>query len=316
MRANSKLPLSGTALIILFCFGARSFAQPSPNRISCTTQTMSMLADRINACTLIIESGSSSPEALADAYGNRGVAFFNTYLNDHKEDDKNRAIGDLEKSLSLDATSASGHKFHGNLYFATGDDEAAITELSEAIRLDGTQAIFFQARGAVYFRKQDYERAIADFNEALRMDSKFVLALYSRGAAYHRIRKLDLAIQDLSEAIGLDPSVADGFRRRANAYFDKRDFDRAIADYTEAIRLGDSHADVYKFRGESFAAKRTMFTHCPTLTPRSSSARKMLTPTAAAAAFFSRWASRENVSAHGGQTVGGTSPINGTPASD
>ena len=100
-------------------------------------------AQRINACTVIIESDSVSLPDKAKAFGNRGVA----YANHNNTDD---AVRDYEESLRLDGTSASSHRFRGNKYLIEENIEAAFSEYNEAIRLHPTDALALTNRGAMY----------------------------------------------------------------------------------------------------------------------------------------------------------------------
>jgi len=186
------------------------------------------LDQRTSACSAIIESGSETPENLARAYGNRGVAYDN-------KGEYDRAGRDYDESVRLDPTSASGHRFRGNAYKLKRDYDRAIAEYNEAISLAPNDALAVNNRGAAYYERNDYERAVADYSEAIRLDPAFTAAFYGRGLAYRAKRDTSHAIADFDEAIRLQPKFAPAFIARGAVYLDKKEYDRAIAEYTEAL---------------------------------------------------------------------------------
>jgi tetratricopeptide (TPR) repeat protein len=203
-------------------------AQQSQNWEWCSGRGNPTLDQRASACSAIIEPGGETPENLAHAYGNRGVAYDN-------KGEYDLAARDYDESVRLDPTSASGHRFRGNAYKLQRDYDRAILEYSEAIRLAPNDALAINNRGIVYYAKRYYDRAIADHSEAIRLDPAYTLAFYGRGVAYSAKRDRDHAIADFDEAIRLQPKFASAFVARGNAYASKKEYDRAISEYTEAL---------------------------------------------------------------------------------
>jgi len=217
---------------------------------------------RINACTEIIGENSGTPEKLARAYGNRGVAY------DNKSDAEHAAI-DYDEAVRLDPDSASGHRIRGNAYQLKKEYDSAIAEYGEAIRLDPNDVLAHANRGRAYHEKKDYDRAIADASEAIKLDPSFVNAFYNRGLTYHFKRDPDHAIADFNEALRLDPKRPYTAIARGNAYGAKKEWDRAIADYTRAIGMEPvQQSAAYAYGGRCWARfvighdLRETFTDC------------------------------------------------------
>ena len=204
-------------------------AQRSQNWEWCSDSGGTLLDRRVSACTAIIESGNETPENLARAYGNRGVA----YDNKGKPD---LAARDYDQSLGLDPTSAFGHRIRGNVYKLKNDYDHAIAEYNESISLEPNDPHAYSNRGAVYYAKKDYDHAIAEFSEAIQREPAYIIAFYGRGLAYLAKHDTAHAIAEFDQAIRLEPNHVAALTYRGRAYAEQKEYDRAIADYTEALR--------------------------------------------------------------------------------
>ena len=80
------------------------------------------------------------------------------------------------------------------------NDMRAIGDLDKAISLDKNNAYLYYNRGNVYASRKDYSKAIADYTRAIEIDPRLAEAYYNRGLVYAADKKADLGVKDLSRA--------------------------------------------------------------------------------------------------------------------
>jgi tetratricopeptide (TPR) repeat protein len=119
----------------------------------------------IAACSRAIQSRKFSGHNLAVLFKDRGGAY-------NAKGDLDRAIGDYNEAIRLDAKYAPAYTDRCAAYFHKGNNDQAITDCTQAIRLDPKLALAFSNRGFVYQTKGDLEHAIADYSEAIRLNPK------------------------------------------------------------------------------------------------------------------------------------------------
>ena len=208
---------------------------------------------KIASCSRLIADDAESAPNRAQAYGNRGAAYY-----DKGEFD--RAIADFSEAVKIDANVvppyfALAYSRRGLGAAEKKDYDQAIADYSEAIKLNPASIEVYKDRGVAYGNKNDYDRAITDFSQAIKLDPNYALAYNNRGFAYFRKNDLDRAIVDYTEAVKRNPNYALAYNNRGNAYFRKNDYDRAISDYSEAIRRNSNYPIAYDNRGFAYAQK-------------------------------------------------------------
>jgi len=155
---------------------------------------MTKLERRVAACTAIIDAARTESGDRAEAYGNRGIAYYNN-------GDKRQAVKDLQQAIAIEETSASSYRFRGIIHLAERDYAKAFVRFDEAIRREPNNALAFGARGGAFLNNKDFDRAIADYDEALRLDPTFTLALRNRAVAYVEKGDYDRAIADCDSVV-------------------------------------------------------------------------------------------------------------------
>lgn len=80
------------------------------------------------------------------------------------------------------------------------NDMRAVGDLDKAISLDKDNAYLYYNRGNVYALCKDYPKAIADYTRAIGIDPRLAEAYYNRGLVYAADKKVDLGVKDLSRA--------------------------------------------------------------------------------------------------------------------
>jgi tetratricopeptide (TPR) repeat protein len=273
MRLTAAVALTAVSTIVL---PATACAQQSDERRRCLAREGVAPEQKLESCTLIIESGGQTPQTRVAAFNSRG----NVHLS-HRDYD--RAIDDYNEAIRLDPTYAIGFNNRGLAYQGKRQIDRAIEDYDEAIRLNPAYAVALANRAtarrikgradlaiedsdkaiglnrrlaAAFFARADayrdkaqwdfdayladgaYEdRAIADYDEGLRLQPNNAAALRNRGFLNTRRQRYDRAIADFDEAIRLDPNVAAAFSSRAYALRFVGQYDRAVADYRKALTL-------------------------------------------------------------------------------
>jgi len=118
---------------------------------------------KLESCTVVIQSAGQTRQVLVAAYRNRGVAY-------NRKGEYDRAIADLDEAIPLDPKFALAYNNRGVAYKDKGELDRAIADYDEAIRLNPNYAKAYNDRGVVYASKRDYARAIADYDQALTSD--------------------------------------------------------------------------------------------------------------------------------------------------
>jgi tetratricopeptide (TPR) repeat protein len=273
MRLTAAVALIGVTTIVQ---PTTVFAQQSDERGRCFASEGATPQQRLQSCTLLIESAGQSSQTRVAALNSRG----NVHLSQRNYD---RAIDDYNEAIRLDPAYAIGFNNRGLAYQRKGLIDRAIEDYDEAIRLNPAYALAFANRAAArqikgrvdlaiedsdkaiglnrrlaaaffaranayrdkaqwdfdaYLADGIYEdRAIADYDEGLRLEPNNAAALRNRGFLNAKRQRYDRAIEDFDEAIRLDPNVAASFSGRAYALRFVGQYDRAIADYRKALTL-------------------------------------------------------------------------------
>jgi tetratricopeptide (TPR) repeat protein len=110
-------------------------------------------------------TGQESPLRNAQAYIDRGNAFYN-------KRDYDRAIADYTQAIQLDPKLVKGYINRGLVFANKGDNDRAIADLNQATQLDPKSALAYINRGNSFINKGDTDSAIADFNQAIQLDPK------------------------------------------------------------------------------------------------------------------------------------------------
>lgn len=124
---------------------------------------------------------------------NRGIAYYNSGLND-------RALTDINRSIEIDDQLAKAFYFQGVIYSEAKEYEKAIESFNKSIALDPEQALALNARGIALVKKGFFVRAIDDYNDALSKDSSLTQSLNNRGNAYEQMGNYRRACRDWKRA--------------------------------------------------------------------------------------------------------------------
>lgn len=155
------IPLA--ALAALLFLSVRGYAQ-SDVAARCADSTLDTTS-RIQACTAILQTASSSDMELAVAYTNRGSAL-------DQNGDYKAAIADFDAALESEPDYAPAYNDRGCAHLSLREYDHALADFDEAIRISPKSPVFLINRGGAYLDSGDFEHAGDDFDRAVLLDPK------------------------------------------------------------------------------------------------------------------------------------------------
>jgi tetratricopeptide (TPR) repeat protein len=135
----------------------------------------------------------------ANAYHNRGSAYYN-------KGDYDRAIDDYTKAIQIDSNNANAYHNRGFAYYKKRDYDRAIADYTQAIQINSNDAITYNNRGAAYNSKENYTLAIADFAQSIRLYPDFANPYRHRAFAYMKKDNYGQARADVNKALQINPN--------------------------------------------------------------------------------------------------------------
>src|SRR5262245_39490339 len=207
---------SGYASIIAALLAMASLpsaqAQQSDAMSLCLGRGGVTVDQRIATCSSIIEAQTAPKETLALAYGNRGVA-------KHQKRDLEGARKDYDDSLRLDSSSASSHRFRGNLHLFDANELKATEEYRRAIEIDPKHGLAYASLGALAARKGAFTSAIQYLDKAIEFEPTSAGSYVLRGQTRIQLETYDKAVEDFTAALKLGPpEPADALFGRGSAF--------------------------------------------------------------------------------------------------
>jgi tetratricopeptide (TPR) repeat protein len=223
-------PAASQSILRKFLPGMGGDGSPEAWKV-CEGQDGAALDKRIEACTVVIDSGQEMDNILAGAYTNRGNA-----LADSGEPD--RAIQDFNKAIGLDAKLAGAFAGRAAVFVAKGQLDFAILDYNQAIKLNPKNVdTYYFNRGTTYSLQGQYDKAIQDFDQVIRVNPKSSAAFNNRCFARAKAGQAQAALPDCEEALRLRPYDADYLDTRGFANLKLGQLDRAMADYSDALDI-------------------------------------------------------------------------------
>lgn len=192
----------------------------------------------------------------AEAYNNRGIAYYNRGLDtgDHRQFEQ--AVKDFRKVVVLKPGSYSAYFAQGVIYLYQKEYDKAIGELNKAIAIDPDEDVAYVGRGFIYTQEKtkDVSKAVADFSKVIAGGGQWSAIAYSnRGGVFLNEKQYDKAVDDFNKAIELSPRNATAYLGRGFSLAIKKQFSRAIEDLNRAIDLNPKKSDAYNVRGMVYA---------------------------------------------------------------
>lgn len=168
--------------------------------------------------------------------------------------EKNQAMSDYYKILSIDPKDSETHLIRAWTYKELDQRDPALQEFGKAIekaRGNKEKAAAYFDRGIYYtlFRHRSYvasskqdipgalELSVRDFSSAIALDSADPSYFHNRANSYLGLGQYDLAIEDFNAGIRLDPKRAGLYSARGQTYQVLQKTELAVADLSRAIEL-------------------------------------------------------------------------------
>jgi tetratricopeptide (TPR) repeat protein len=210
---------------------------------ACEGQDGATVDKQIEACTVVIDSGSETDIIVAGAYTNRGNA-----LRDGGEMD--RALQDFNKAIGLDSKLAAAFAGRAAVFVAKGQFDFAILDFNQAIKLNPKNVdTYYFNRGTTYSLQGQYDKAVQDFDQVIRTNPKNSAAFNNRCFARAKAGQMQAALPDCEEALRLRPYEADYLDTRGFANLKLGQLDRAMADYSDALDINPKLSSALYGRG-------------------------------------------------------------------
>ena len=212
MKRKTQQMLSiSVILAISVLLNAESLAQIPRDWSQCLGLEGPITDVVIEGCTAVIQSGQDTPQRLATAFDNRGVAY-------RRKGEYDRALQDYEQAIHLNPDNANAYNNRGIIYRIKGDYDRAIADYGEAIWLkSGNFPAAFYNRALAYADKGEYDHALTDFDVVMRFNAKNALALYARGLTLQKKGDAEAGKADIAAAKVINPDIAEQFDHSESA---------------------------------------------------------------------------------------------------
>ncbi len=156
----------------------------------------------------------------AEAYIERGKIFADLSLIDEdREATLKRALTDCNTAIKLNSKNAYFYFVRGKLFFSKiENNNRALEDMDNSISIHPNFAEAFILRAEIYFNLKNYEKSIADSTKAITLRPQNADGFSMRGRAYTKMERYDLAVADFTSALKFAPKNPDLYFYRASAY--------------------------------------------------------------------------------------------------
>ena len=228
-------------LIGVVLAGASASAQTAQERAWCEGEDAVTIDQRIEGCSAVIKAGRERGEKLAEAFNTRGIGY-------RLKGEYDRAIGDYNQAIRINAKFATAYNNRAIAYDTKGDYDRAITDYEQAIKLKPSAETYFN-RGNAHLGKSHYDHAIDDYNQAIKLKPDFAAAFDNRCWARAVVGILKPALADCNQALRLMPNNPATLDSRGFVFLKMTNFDAAVSDYDAALRSDPKRAFALYGRG-------------------------------------------------------------------
>ena len=203
---------------------------------ACLNRNGTTATDRvIQACTTLLDRKAILGRGRYWLFGNRAAAYFG-------RGDRQHALEDYNKAISLAPDIANLHYNRGIFYAAQSDEDAALRDFNTAISIDPKLVPALRQRAKIYQARGNFNEALADYSETIHLQPKNAELWSERGHVSLLQRNYESAINDEAQAIQLDPKLALAYflRGAAAAFGGIGSRADAVSDIKNGVRLDPS----------------------------------------------------------------------------
>jgi len=216
-------------------------------------------AERIAACSALIDSGELDPSARAEAQAQRGVAY-------READEVTPALRDFEAVLRVDESNADALAGRAYILVASGQLDAADVFVGRLLETGELAADAHFLTGEIAQARGDHAAALASYSAAIDADRDMAIAYARRGRAKQRLDDIDGALSDFDTALRQDASLVDARAGRCwLSLRQERDLSRARSDAETAVAADPRNVEgqlcrgILQLRGEEWVMAKTSF---------------------------------------------------------
>jgi len=206
-----------------------------------TIQQIGVWRDSINLWTYVIEK---SPERIAVAFNNRGLAFM-------ERGELQRAAEDFQSAVETVPSHYEAYANRCRAYILMNKFEKAMDDCNKALSLHSSHKIYY-LRGILFEKQGLFNSAIEDYQSAVAINQSFLVAYITMGVLYGKTGSLDKSIETFDRALQFDPTYPQAYGNRGFAYYLKGETGKALHDLDKAVALDKDYANAYMNRAAVF----------------------------------------------------------------
>lgn len=165
---------------------------------------------------------------------------------------RNKAIIEYEKAITLDPNLADAHSNLGFTYVAIDKYDLAIKEFQKAMKLNPNCPEIYCNLGLAYNELGQYEEAIEKFLKAIKYSRYYTKAYYNLAVAYYKLGEYDETIRVLRNAIIINYPYPKARTLTGKAYYMLGKYQEALNELTKSIEFDSDSADAHYALGLSY----------------------------------------------------------------
>lgn len=174
---------------------------------------------------------------LAMAYNERGSVKY-------QEGKKEKALLDVNTSISLSNSLPRAFLNRGKIYQDRGNLKLALQDFNNAVDLSDSDPEALKLRAIALAQNGQAELAIEDLSKALEQSPKNVEYLNNRGIAYAILQKNKLAAADFNAALEIDKRHLSARVNRMKLFQKTEQFEKALTDLDYLDRKGINNSEI------------------------------------------------------------------------
>jgi len=184
--------------------------------------------------------------SVIDEGSNVALAYYNRGVNKQNSNDKQGAVEDYLKALSIKNDYAQAYNNKGNIERELKEYDIAIEDYTKAIKSKPDFAEAYSNRGVAYKEINRRDDAMTDYLKAIKINPLYPGSYNNIGVIYGTEANYPESIKYFSKAIDCDSKFGEAYKNRGLSYLflDKREL--ACEDFKKGIEYGsDGGKDLY-----------------------------------------------------------------------
>ena len=168
------------------------------------------------------------------------------------EKDNDRALTDLNISLSMDKKDGEIMLMRGNIYFDKGKDDSAYSDYLAVLKMKMDNSLALGNFGAIYVRRNQYDSAVYYLTKSLQLDSSVAVSYANRAVAFGALGKTEESIADFKRYLSIKPNDERVFMSIALACQKLGRNQESLEWFGKAIAQKPDFGNYYFFRSQIY----------------------------------------------------------------